>query len=88
MKTLKIGIASYERMKARTLAVARGEHKPGKGEPKVEARTSWRLGATGPRAQEVRSGAPRRFVADGGLTDAAIHFCTGSTTCDGRSASW
>ena len=35
MKTLKIGIASYERMKARTLAVARGEHKPGKGEPKV-----------------------------------------------------
>ena len=35
MKTLKIGIAGYDRMKARTLAIARGEHKPGKGEPKV-----------------------------------------------------
>ena len=35
MKTLKIGIAAYDRMKARTLAIARGEHKPGKGEPKV-----------------------------------------------------
>lgn len=35
MTTLKIGIASYEAMKARTLAIARGElqHKP--GEPKV-----------------------------------------------------
>ena len=28
MKTLKIGIASYENMKARTLAIARGELKP------------------------------------------------------------
>ena len=35
MKTLKIGIAGYDRMKARTLAIARGEHKPGRGEPKV-----------------------------------------------------
>ena len=35
MKTLKIGIAGYDRMKARTMAIARGEHKPGKGEPKV-----------------------------------------------------
>ena len=33
MKTLKIGIASYDRMKARTLAIARGEHKPAGGEP-------------------------------------------------------
>ena len=35
MKTLKIGIAGYDRMKARTLAIARGEHRPGKDEPKA-----------------------------------------------------
>ena len=35
MKTLKIGIASYDRMKQRTMAIARGDHKPAKGEPTV-----------------------------------------------------
>ena len=35
MKTLKIGIASYARMKARTMAIARGEHSPTKDEPTV-----------------------------------------------------
>ena len=35
MKTLEIGIASYDQMKARTLAIARGEHMPAKDEPKV-----------------------------------------------------
>ncbi len=35
MKTLRVGIASYEEMKARTLAIARGEHKPSAEEPKV-----------------------------------------------------
>lgn len=35
MKTLQIGIAGYDRMKARTMAIARGEHKPAKGEPTV-----------------------------------------------------
>ena len=35
MKTLKIGIAGYDRMKARTMAIARGEHKPARGEPMV-----------------------------------------------------
>ena len=35
MTTLKVGIASYEEMKARTLAIARGEHRVGAGEPKV-----------------------------------------------------
>jgi predicted transcriptional regulator len=33
--TLKVGIASYEEMKARSTAIARGEHKPRRGEPKV-----------------------------------------------------
>ena len=35
MKTLKIGIADYDRMKARTMAIARGEHRPARGEPTV-----------------------------------------------------
>ena len=35
MKRLKIGIADYDRMKARTMAIARGEHKPARGEPTV-----------------------------------------------------
>ncbi len=35
MTTLKVGIASYEEMKARTLRIARGEQPPGAGEPKV-----------------------------------------------------
>jgi len=35
MTTLKIGIASYEEMKARTLAIARGETKPKATDPKV-----------------------------------------------------
>ena len=35
MKMLKIGIASYEQAKARTLAIARGELKPKPTDPKV-----------------------------------------------------
>lgn len=35
MKTLKIGILPYEEIKARTLAIARGELKPTKDDPKV-----------------------------------------------------
>ena len=35
MKTLKVGIASYEAMKARTLAIAKGELRPKTGDPKV-----------------------------------------------------
>ena len=35
MKTLLVGVAGYERMKARTMAVARGRHKPAHDEPKV-----------------------------------------------------
>lgn len=34
-RTLKVGIASYEDMKARTMAIARGELRPSKDEPKV-----------------------------------------------------
>ena len=35
MKTLKVGIASYDDMKARTMAIARGELLPKPGDPKV-----------------------------------------------------
>ncbi len=35
MTVLKLGIASYEDMKKRTLAIARGELKPGRDEPKI-----------------------------------------------------
>jgi len=35
MKTLKVGIASYEAMKARTLAIAKGQLKPKASDPKV-----------------------------------------------------
>ena len=35
MKTLKIGIASYEKIKERTIAIAGGTYKPAPSEPKV-----------------------------------------------------
>jgi predicted transcriptional regulator len=35
MKTLNVGIATYEEMKARTLAIAKGEIKPKAGDPQV-----------------------------------------------------
>ena len=35
MTTLKVGIASYEQFKKRTMAIARGEYRRAMGEPKV-----------------------------------------------------
>jgi predicted transcriptional regulator len=35
MKTLRVGIASYKEMKARTIEIARGKYKPSKDEPSV-----------------------------------------------------
>ena len=35
MTTLKIGIATYDELKARTMAITKGKHKPKRGEPKV-----------------------------------------------------
>lgn len=35
MKTLKVGIADYDEMKARATAIARGDRKRKRGEPKV-----------------------------------------------------
>lgn len=35
MTTLKVGIADYDEMKARTMRIARGDEKPAAGDPKV-----------------------------------------------------
>ncbi len=35
MKTLKIGIATLEQFRDRTIAIAKGEYKPRHGEPKI-----------------------------------------------------
>jgi predicted transcriptional regulator len=35
MKTLVVGIASYEQIKKRTIAIANGEYKPKKNEPRI-----------------------------------------------------
>jgi predicted transcriptional regulator len=35
MKTLRVGIATYQEMRARTVAIAKGEYKPGAHEPQV-----------------------------------------------------
>ena len=35
MKKLKVGIASFDQYRKRTMAIARGEFKPAAGEPKV-----------------------------------------------------
>lgn len=35
MTSLKVGIASYEEIKARTLAIARGERRRRRGEPRI-----------------------------------------------------
>lgn len=35
LPTIKIGIASREEIQARTMAIAKGEYKPKKGDPKV-----------------------------------------------------
>lgn len=34
MKTLRVGLAGHEQMKARTVAIARGECRPAADEPK------------------------------------------------------
>lgn len=41
MTTLKVGIASYEDMKARTMAVARGERRIMVDEPKIWFTSAW-----------------------------------------------
>ena len=43
-RVLRVGIASYEEMKARTLAIARGECRPAPNEPKVWFRSAESFG--------------------------------------------
>ena len=35
MNTMKIGIATFDEIRARTIAIARGEYKPKPGDPKI-----------------------------------------------------
>ncbi|MDE0081296.1 MAG: transcriptional regulator [Gammaproteobacteria bacterium] len=56
MRILRIGIAGYDRMKARTLGIARGEHTPTRGEPKVWV-------ASIDRFAKLLSGHNRRLLA-------------------------
>lgn len=57
MKTLRIGILTREEMKARTLAIARGELKPAKGDPKVWLPSTETLG-------RILSGPNRALLAE------------------------
>lgn len=57
MKTLKIGILPYEAMKARTLAIARGELKPAKDDPKIWLPSTETLG-------RILSGPNRALLAE------------------------
>jgi predicted transcriptional regulator len=60
---LKVGIASYEEMKARTMAIARGERRVRPGEPKVWVTESF---------AKVLSGALNRHVAEGGVASKSV----------------
>lgn len=57
MKTIKVGVMSYEDMKARTMAIARGELKPGKGDPKLWVPSTETLG-------KILSGANRSLLRE------------------------
>ena len=59
MTTLKVGIASYEEMKARTMAVARGERRVAADEPKVWF-TSTEVLRQGPVGRQPRTAARHR----------------------------
>jgi predicted transcriptional regulator len=62
MKTLRVGIATYEEMKARTLAIAAGERKPGAHEPQV-----WFTSAESfAKVLSDRNRALLRIIADSG----------------------
>ena len=64
MRTLKVGIASYEEMKARTLAVARGERRVARNEPKVWfASTSCLPKSCRPATASCCASSPRRRPA-------------------------
>jgi len=61
MKTLRVGIASYEEMKARTLAIARGQLKPAPDDPKVWLRSAESFA----RVLSERNRAILRLIAEG-----------------------
>ena len=65
--TLKVGIASYEAMKARTMAVARGERRIAADEPKVWFTSTESFeGPVGPQSRSA-AGHRRQTVPSGGF---------------------
>lgn len=56
MKTLKVGIATYDEMKALTLAIARGQRKLGANEPRIwfPSTESFAKVLSGPNRQLLR----------------------------------
>jgi hypothetical protein len=75
MTTLKVGIASYEDMKARTLAVARGERRVSPAEPKVwfiSTESPYFLQEWGYQAWNAAALSPIDKVTVGRATAAAI----------------
>jgi predicted transcriptional regulator len=74
MRTLKVGIASYEEMKARTLRIARGEHRPSVNERKVwftSTESFAKVLSVGNREllQTIADKAPGSLFQDGKPTD-------------------
>jgi predicted transcriptional regulator len=72
-QVLRIGIASYEEMKARSLAIARGELKPASDEPKIwfpSAETFGKVlsGRNRELLAQIRAARPRSLQALSDLT--------------------
>ncbi len=71
MTTLKVGIASYEEMKARTMAVARGEWRVGSNEPKAATRYrrkgAWLARRTGADNRQGQTQSVTNIEENGGL---------------------
>ena len=86
MKTMKIGIASYADFKARTMAIARGELKPGPDDPRLWFTSIESLArvlsdknralldlVTAREQQEAGYGGERRDEREGDGSDAGRH---------------
>ena len=93
LKTLKGGIAGYDLMKAHTMAIAVGEHKPLEGEPKVWFTS---IGSF-PKVLSHRNRELLALIAEknpGSLADLAALAAAASRICLGRgrpcraTASW
>jgi len=76
MKVLRIGIASIDDFKARTIAIAKGRVKPKAGEPKIWFSSAQSLGKlideNWPLLQEIRRRPPRSMTELAGRTGRSL----------------